>query len=247
MAVAGVGGSLNSSLSDEQMRRPLSIALISLLGAVLAVPTAQAATRRYDFQGGFLPQLRIQVAVFYKNKQRHGTYTPRQAIYSATVGVNCDPPISTATAPTGSNIFGSLDYTRIKMRKGSFTYSYSSQIFTGAAPGNISATATGKMITKKSKLTKHLRVDGSVSVLAYNDPTLGLHNCFSAMPVSYSASACRYHDSPPYINQSLPFCSAAQIGVPQPEPCDATGHRSPTDRIARGVASAGTDPAPRCG
>ena len=132
------------------------------------------------------------------------------------------------------------------MRKGSFSYSYSSEFFTGGAPGNISATATGKMITKKSRLTKHLRVDGSVLVLAYNDPTLGLHNCFSPMPVFYSASACRYHDSPLYINQSLPFCSAAQFGVPPPEPCDATGPRSPMDRNAMAGASADTDPAPRC-
>ena len=228
------------------MKRPLSIALASLFVAALAVPTAQSATRRYDFQGGFLPQLRIQVAVFYKNKERHGPYTPRQAIYSATVGVNCDPPISTATAPSGSNINHTPDYTRIKMRKGSFTYSYSSEFFTGGAPGNISATATGKMITKKSKLTKHLRVDGSVSVLAYNDPTLGLHNCYSATPVSYSASPCRCHDSPSYINQSLPFCSAGPIGVPPPAGCDATGPRPATDGIAGGVASADTDAAPRC-
>ena len=53
--------------------------------------------------------------------QRHGPYTPRQAIYSATVGVNCDPPIYNATALSESNIYRTDDYTRIKMRKGSFT------------------------------------------------------------------------------------------------------------------------------
>ncbi len=229
------------------MKRPLSIALVSLLGAVLVVPAAQAATRRYDFQGGFLPQLRIQVAVFYKNKERHGPYTPRQAIYSATVGVSCDPPIGTATAPTGSNAYGTANYTNIKMRKGTFSYSYSSVIPTSGAPGNISASATGKMITKKSKKTKHLRVDGSVSVLAYNDPTLGLHNCSTPGPgISYSASACRYSDSPSYVNHSLPLCSAGPIGVPPSEGCAAAAPRPATDRIAGDVASAGKDPAPRC-
>lgn len=228
------------------MRRPLSIALVSLLGAILVVPAAQAATRRYDFQGGFLPQLRIQVAVFYKNKERHGAYTPRQAIYSATVGVSCDPPIGTATAPTGSNAYGTPNYTNIKVKKGSFSYSYSSVIPTSPS-GNISAGATGKMITKKSKKTKHLRVDGSVSVSAYNDPTFGLYNCSTPGPgTSYSASACRYSDSPSYVNGSLPLCSAGPIGVPPSEGCDSTGPRPATDRIAGDVAPARRDPAPRC-
>ena len=37
-------------MRDDQMRRPLSIALALLFVAALVVPTAQGATRRYDFQ-----------------------------------------------------------------------------------------------------------------------------------------------------------------------------------------------------
>jgi hypothetical protein len=68
------------------MRRPLSIALASLLLAALVAPSAQAATRRYWFQvyPGYAG-VRISVVLMYKNKQRHGPYTPRQASYDATV------------------------------------------------------------------------------------------------------------------------------------------------------------------
>ena len=194
-----------------------------------------------------MPQLKIQVAVFYRNKHPHGRFTPRRAIYDATVGVGCDPPIYTATIQSGSNIYGTPDYTHIRMFKGSFEYGYATEIPTGAAPASISASATGKMITKKSKKTKHLRVDGSVSILDYENPTLGLHNCSTPQPVTYSAFPCRYQDSPSYINESLPFCSAGPIGVPAPPVgCDATRPRPPTDRIARGDASADTEAAPRC-
>lgn len=193
------------------MGRALTIALASLVAAALAVPTAQAATRRYDFQGGSGGQLRIQVSLYYKNEQRHGRYTPRQAIYDSSVPISCNPPVAaSAEAPSGSYILGSPDYNLIKLRKGSFTYSYSYEIpssITGGAPGSTSATATGKVIKKKRKGSKKLRVDGSVSILDYNYPTFGWHNCTSGGPVPYSATPCRYPDSPPYIKKSLPFCS----------------------------------------
>ena len=200
------------------MRRPVSIALASLFVAALVAPTAQAATRRYDFQvpmsGDFVLRhiVAIHIAVFYKSKQ-DGRYTPRQAMYDSLVPYSCNPPVSgTGAVGTGSNIPGTDDYNLIKLRKGSFTYSSSSDITTddGTSVGFISASATGKMIKKQRKGQK-LRVDGSVSVLDYEyygDPTFGEHNCTSGGPVPYSATPCRRDQAsqPSYIKPSLPIC-----------------------------------------
>lgn len=190
------------------MRRPLAIALASLFVPALVASPAQAATRRYDFQDlGQQGQIRTQIAVFYRNKERHGSYTPRQAIYDSKVPVSCNPPVAGAYAQSGSYIYGTPNYNFIKLRKGSFTYSYSYEIpFTNFPPGSTSATATGKVIKKKA--TKPLRVDGSVSILDYNYPPFGMQNCTSGGPVPYSATPCRYPVRPPYIKQSLPFCAA---------------------------------------
>jgi len=192
------------------LRRPLSIALASLVAAALVVPTAQAATRRYDFQdfqAGSPGQLAIHIAVLYK--KRHGRYTPRQAIYESSVPISCNPPVGAeATAPSGSYIYGKPNYYNlIKLIKGSFTYTYSSELPDVDAPGSISATATGKVIKKKRK-GKKLRVDGSASILFYDYPRDGYHNCTSGGPVPYSATPCRLSGSqpPPYIKPSLPVC-----------------------------------------
>ncbi|MGC1800388.1 MAG: hypothetical protein WA701_08390, partial [Solirubrobacterales bacterium] len=72
------------------MRRLLSIALASLFVAVLMAPTAQGATRIYSFQDyqratPYPEHLAIELAVFYKNKQRHGPYTPRLVGYDGWV------------------------------------------------------------------------------------------------------------------------------------------------------------------
>jgi hypothetical protein len=193
------------------MKRALTIALAALIGAALVAPNAQGATRRYDFQDlGPQGQMRIQVSIFYKNKQRHGRYTPRLALYDAAVPVSCNPPSSTPSAPSGGptsfgtpnpNIF-------IKLRKGSFTYSYSYEIptsITGGAPGRTSGTGTGKVLQRK--VNKPLRVEGSVSILDWEYPIFGMHNCTSGGPVPYSATPCRYPVRPPYIKKSLPFCA----------------------------------------
>ena len=63
----------------------------------------------------------IHVVVLYKNKQRHGPYTPRLATYDSFVPIRCDP--SDGAAASAQSISGN-DY--IKLRKGSFSYSYSS-------------------------------------------------------------------------------------------------------------------------
>ncbi len=72
----------------------------------------------------------------------------------------------------------------------------------------MSAAATGKQIKKKREVTKPLRVDGAVSILDYNFPPFGAHNCMSGGPVPYSATPCRYPVRPSYIKKSLPFCAA---------------------------------------
>jgi hypothetical protein len=195
-------------MQSGKMRRPLSIALASLFVAALVASPAQAATRTYafqDFRAGSPGQLAIQIHVLYKNKKRHGPYTPRQATYESSVPVSCNPPVGAATAPSGSYIRGTPNYNYMKLRKGSFTYSDLSQIPAGSTPGNISATLTGKVIKKKSKGSKQLRVDGSVSILDYN--LLDQHNCTSGGQVPYSATPCRpYGTQPPYIKPSLPVC-----------------------------------------
>jgi hypothetical protein len=199
-------------MQTSKMRRPLSIALASLFVAALVASPAQAATRRYDFQdyqGGLPGPLEFHVAVLYKNKQRHGDYTPRQALYDSFVPVSCSPPAGGASAPSGSYIYGTANYNYIKLKKGSFTYSYSSAFpnGSGGAPGSISATATGE-IKKKGNKNKQLRVDGSVSILDYNYPPLGYHDCTSGGAVPYSATPCRLYGSqpPPYIKPSVPVC-----------------------------------------
>lgn len=198
------------------MRRALITGIASLFILALVAPTAKAATRRYDFQvdlspGGGL----LSVAVFYKNKQRHGRYTPRQAIYKAkAVPLGCDTPGSAVFADSGSYVPGTPGYNRMKMRKGSFSYSYSSEIV-GAeappqvAPGHISAAATGTVIKKMPGVSK-LRVDGTVSILDYDNPAAQPHpvfNCTSAGPLPYSAPPCRQQVLDlPYIKKSLPLC-----------------------------------------
>ena len=182
------------------MRRALITGIASLFVAALVAPTAQAATRRYDFQvypssGGV-----VSIAVFYKNKQRHGRYTPRQAIYKAkAVPLGCDTPGSVVFSDSGSYVPGTPGYNRIKMRKGSFSYSYSSEIVGAEAPpqvasGHISAAATGTVIKKKPGVSK-LRVDGTVSILDYDNPAAQPHpvfNCTSAGPLRYSAPPARF-------------------------------------------------------
>ena len=110
-------------------------------------------------------------------------------------------------ANTGSYIRGTPDYNLIKLRKESFTYSDTYSDDTSA----ISATATGRVIKKKPGVREQARVDGSVSILDYTflDYNLlyhGPYNCTSGGPVPYSATPCRWPDSPSYIKKSLPLC-----------------------------------------
>ena len=66
-------------------------------------------------------QIRIQIAVFYKNKERHGSYTPRQAIYELQgSGLAAIPRSPGAYAQSGSYIYGTPNYNFIKLIKGKF-------------------------------------------------------------------------------------------------------------------------------
>ncbi len=186
------------------MRGPLSIAFASLFAAALVAPIAQGATRDYhfqDYQPAVPGHVAIHLAVFYKNKQRHGPYTPRLAAFDYQVPTSCNPPVSSdALAQSGSG------NTTIKLIKGSFTYSVSSDLpYTGSPPGHLSASLTGTVIKKKREGEK-LRVNGSVSIFDYSYPALGLYNCTSGGPVPYSATPCRYGQRPPYIKPGLPVC-----------------------------------------
>jgi hypothetical protein len=192
---------------DDQMRRPLFIALASLFAVALVAPTAQADTHDYYFQvypgyGG----VRLSLTLRYKNNERHGRFTPRQAHYDATVSaLSCNPPVAQAYV----YIFGAIGTPWIKLRKGRFTYTYSSEIRIGYGPtvGNIVGTTTGKLLKKKPGVRKQMRVDGSVSILDYNHTGYGFYNCTSAGPIPYSATPCRLTGrNGPYIKKSLPLC-----------------------------------------
>ena len=189
------------------MRRPLSISLASLFVAALMAPTAQGATRIYSFQDyqratPYPEHLAIELAVFYKNKQRHGPYTPRLVGYDGWVPISCNPSVSPAAAgfSTGN--------TYVKLIKGSFTDPVSSDIpSTASPPGHIRASFTGTVIKKKRKGEK-LRVNGSVSIFDFSSPALGQYNCTSGGQVPYSATPCRPYGAqrPPYIKPGLPVC-----------------------------------------
>ncbi|MGZ5308659.1 MAG: hypothetical protein ACXWDP_05650 [Solirubrobacterales bacterium] len=192
------------------MRRALTIALATVFVAALVAPNTQAATRRYDFQVWPSGGGKVSVAVFYKNRQRHGRYTPRQAIYKASVPAFCNPPGGFDFIVSGSYILGTPDYKRIKLRKGRFAYSYSSEIpVSSGPPGSISATAKGEVIKKRSGVNKQLRVIGSVSILDYDNPAANPpRKCATDGPVSYSATPCRQQILDlPYIKKSLPLCT----------------------------------------
>jgi hypothetical protein len=181
------------------MRRRLSAAFAVSLAAALVAPTAQAATRSYYFQGTGPEQARIQVTVVYKNKQRHGRYTPRGVFYDASVPISCNPPVAPGAAAesVGPNPFAPAQ--PIKLRKGKFNYSYTYEIPSSTPPATTSGIATGEVIKKK-------RVEGSVSILDHNSPPSFL-NCTSGGPIPYSATQCRQpFNRPSYIKPSLPVC-----------------------------------------
>ena len=199
------GGERPWKPEQTAVRRRLSIALASLFVAALVAPTAQGATRVYSFQDNPAPwpeHLAIELGVLYKNKQRHGPYTPRNVSYDGWVPISCNPPVGPAAAgfSTGN--------TSVKLIKGSFTDPVSSDIpSTASPPGHIRASFTGTVIKKKRKGEK-LRVNGSVSIFDFSLPALGQYNCTSGGQVPYSATPCRPYGGqrPPYIKPGLPVC-----------------------------------------
>ena len=128
MAIVDEGGSLSPSLEGEQMRRPLFIALVLLIGGALSVPTAQASrpdpqhTRYRFFQDlsitSPLPG-RILFGVLFKQNS-HGEFTPRVAVgYSLQTGVSCNPG-GDSVFRIGGNAFSKYAYFSATLRKGRF-------------------------------------------------------------------------------------------------------------------------------
>ena len=83
--MVGANGSGSLNRAEDQMRRPLSIALASLFAAVAggshrAGRDPRTTTSR-TYQPAVPGHVAIHLAVVYKNKQRHGPYTPRLAAF----------------------------------------------------------------------------------------------------------------------------------------------------------------------
>ena len=175
------------------MKRTLTIALVSLVGAAVAVPTAQAATRTRYFQDVGNPgHASIKLKVTYNDDHGNGQFKPRSVAYEAEVRVFCNPQVTGASVPSSST-------GRIKVRKGSFKYSYSSPV-PGTTPSN-TGSASGSL-TNQPKA----QLNGIVEIFSYTTPP-GLLNCTSDGPMPYFATPCRpLHNRPPYIKPSLPGC-----------------------------------------
>lgn len=182
------------------MKRPLTFALVWLLGAALAVPTAQAVTRTHYFQQvGDLGYAEIKLNVVYKDKHGNGRFTPRSVAYEAQVRVFCQPtPTYGFTTSVASN-----STSRIGLKKnGDFSYSYSRPV-PGTTPTN-----TGKATGTVPNTPKQQLV-GTVEIFSYTTPP-DLLNCTSDGPMPYRATPCRpLHNRPPYIKPSLPGCVSA--------------------------------------
>ena len=115
---AAIGVTLRRAVSgvcERQMGRALTIALASLVGAALAVPTAQAATRYRYFQDHALDagHASIWMIVAYKDTHGNRKFTPRWVLFNFRAPTSCE---------VGGNplIFGaSPGYTRVtKLKQG---------------------------------------------------------------------------------------------------------------------------------
>lgn len=188
------------------MRRIWTIALASLVGAALAVPTAQAATRYRYFQDHALDagHASIWMIVAYKDRHRNHKFTPRWVLFNFRAPTSCQ---------VGGNplIFGSSPgfVETTKLNKGKLTYNYWVPV---RSPTN-DAHSAGKVTVKVIEKTK--RVDGTVTVVDYTEPPTYV-NCTSGGAIPYFATPCRETDvnppliiNPPYIKPSLPVCTPA--------------------------------------
>jgi hypothetical protein len=189
------------------MKRALSIALASLIGVAVAVPTAQASrvdpqhTRYRYFQDrsvtGQFPGW-IVFGVLYR-ENRHGEFTPREVVaYHLQVGVSCNPGGNTLFG-FGGNAFSKYAYFVGPLTDGRFSHRFEDQFeYPPLAPwkGDLSGRVL-KRLKRGGRVTRTARIDGTFNVEDW-DPygQAGvLENCTSPS-ASYSATTCKLRMSP---------------------------------------------------
>jgi hypothetical protein len=184
------------------MKRALTIALASLIGAALAVPTAQASrvdpqhTRYRYFQdlsvSGQFPG-RIIFGVLYE-ENRKGEFTPQELdSYHLQVGASCNPGGATLFG-IGGNAFAKYAYFYAPLTNGGrFFHTFGSELPDTATPNpkrDLSGTVL-KRLKRVGGVTRTARIDGRFNVEDW-DPygQAGVReNCTSSG--SYSATPCK--------------------------------------------------------
>lgn len=194
------------------MKRALSIALASLIGAALVVSTAQAFradpqhTRYRYFQDlsvtGQFPG-RIIFGVLYE-ENRNGEFTPREVVsYHLQDGASCNPGGATDFG-IGGNAFAKYSYFAVTLTNGRFSHRFGSELpeaQVSSLKGDLSGTVL-KRLKRGGGVTRTARVDGTFNVEDW-DPwglTGVLENCTSSG--SYSATTCKRRMSPRAPNYS---------------------------------------------
>lgn len=184
------------------MKRALPIALASLIGVALAVPTAQASrvdpqhTRYRYFQDrsvtGQFPG-RIIFGVLYR-ENRHGEFAPRALVsYHLQAGASCNPGGATDFG-IGGNVFAKYAYFGATLTNGGrFFHTFGSELPDTAKPnpkGDLSGTVL-KRLKRGGRVTRTARIEGTFNVEDW-DPfgQAGVReNCTSSG--SYSATPCK--------------------------------------------------------
>lgn len=190
------------------MKRALSIAIALLIGATLAVPTAQAArVDPKDSRYRFFQDLsvtssfpgRIFFGVLFKENS-HGELTPREVVsYRLEVGVSCNPGRDSVFG-IGGNAFAKYAYAAATLTKGRFAHAFGSEVPEGyPLKGDVSGTVL-KRVKRGGRVTRTARVDGTFNVADWDPGGLtGVQeNCTSFG--SYSASTCK----PRYMSPRAP-------------------------------------------
>jgi hypothetical protein len=205
------------------MKRAVSIAVVSLLGAALLAPAAQASrpdpqhTRYRYFQDrsttGANPG-QIFFGLLYK-QNRKGEFTPREILgYSLHTPVTCNPG-GPSDLSFGGNGFSKYTYFRQTLTNGQFATRFENLFEspqTAPVKGDLHGTVL-KRLKQGGRVTRTARVHGSFDVQDY-DP-YGLtgvqENCIAAG--SYSATTCKRRMSPRAPNYdrwrrwNVPVCS----------------------------------------
>lgn len=197
------------------MRRTTFVALAVFAVVALATPAAHAgrpahASKTYSSTSRFFQQhaansggVSIIVNVGYANKHRNAKFTARSVYLAIEAPVSCQLGGSTAA----------------DVRSGPFKLRHNRVVFSGTftdeSPANGKPNpgssglyyATGRLIKTKNK--KKWRVEGTVTVLAYDFPPSFVGCASSEIP--YSATQCRWTTP-----TALPFCTQPYSAPDQP-------------------------------